>query len=97
MRLAQRAYEAYSAATGGVSLATGQALPTWDDLPESFQQAWIASVSDAHRLRTALVKLIGSECASELAQMEAVIRVAPICDQDRANTLNALHAIRDTI
>lgn len=37
------AYEAYKAATHGVSLATGDALPEWPDLGGEYKQAWEAS------------------------------------------------------
>jgi len=43
MQLDQLAYEAYRAHTGGVSLATGQALPEWDALRPEIRDAWRAS------------------------------------------------------
>lgn len=36
----QIAYEAYCRSTGGVSLVSGDKLPTWDDLPPKIQTAW---------------------------------------------------------
>lgn len=39
----QIAYDAYCAATGGKSLATGDPLPAWDDLPDAISEAWMAS------------------------------------------------------
>ena len=33
-------FEAYSRHAGGKSLATGEPLPGWDDLPESIREAW---------------------------------------------------------
>ena len=37
---ARIAYNAYSWETGGKSLATGDSLPSWDDLPRLMQEAW---------------------------------------------------------
>lgn len=36
----QIAFEAYSAHTHGRSLATGDQLPQWKDLPEEVKDAW---------------------------------------------------------
>jgi len=43
MTLAQLAYEAYRAHTGGISLASGQPIPAWDALKPEIQEAWKAS------------------------------------------------------
>jgi hypothetical protein len=37
------AYDAYASQTGGKSLATGDDLPSWDDLGDEYKTAWIAS------------------------------------------------------
>lgn len=50
MQLAQTAYEAYSAYTGGRSAVTGDKLPDWLNLPGGVKNAWFAAVS-AVRLR----------------------------------------------
>jgi hypothetical protein len=42
--LARIAYEGYCAQTGWKSLATGDALPHWPDLPVAIREAWEASV-----------------------------------------------------
>ena len=42
-RLGQVAYEAYSANTGGKSLATGDDLPMWGNLQDVYHTAWIAA------------------------------------------------------
>ena len=34
------AYEAYRSYTGGISLATGHAIPEWHELREDIQLAW---------------------------------------------------------
>ncbi len=41
--LGRAAYEAYRAYSGGLSLATGQPIPDWDELPIVIQAAWQAS------------------------------------------------------
>ena len=43
MTLAQLAYEAYRAHTGGISLASGQPIPEWNALKFDIQEAWKAS------------------------------------------------------
>jgi hypothetical protein len=45
--LASLLYEAYRAYTGGVSLASGGAIPEWDALRPDIQEAWRASASAA--------------------------------------------------
>jgi hypothetical protein len=44
--LGQVAYEAYSANTGGKSLATGDNLPAWGDLGDAYKTAWIAAARE---------------------------------------------------
>lgn len=41
--LGQLAYEAYRIGAGGRSLATGDTLPDWPDLPAEIREAWRAS------------------------------------------------------
>lgn len=45
MQLAKEAYEAYAGHAGWKSLATGQPLPQWDDLPKSIKAAWNVSAA----------------------------------------------------
>ena len=52
--------------------------------------------ADNAKLRKALIGLVGAEKTEELAQMEHAIRMLPAPDEDKANTINAIHAIRDT-
>lgn len=40
---AEKAYEAYRADTGGVSLVSGQPIPEWSRLPAAIQKAWGAA------------------------------------------------------
>lgn len=49
------------------------------------------------KLRKALVGLVGCDTKPELEAMDTAIRLAPVCDEDRMNTLNAIHALRDTL
>ena len=52
--------------------------------------------SDNAKLRKALVGLIGTD-GKELDSMEALIRIIPHApDEDRAVTINAIHALRET-
>lgn len=52
--------------------------------------------ADNAKLRKALVGLVGADTKAELEGMEAAIRVLPVPDEDRMNTINAIHALRDT-
>jgi hypothetical protein len=45
--LARVLYDAYRAKTGGVSLASGAAIPEWDALRPDIQEAWEASATAA--------------------------------------------------
>jgi hypothetical protein len=45
-QVGQVAYEAYSANTGGKSLATGDNLPAWGDLGDAYKTAWIAAARE---------------------------------------------------
>lgn len=48
-------------------------------------------------LRNALVGLIGASEKTELEQLELGVRLAPVCDQDKAAALNGIHALLATI
>lgn len=45
MKLAELAYEAYRAHTGGISLASGQPIPEWTALRPEIQAAWDTSTA----------------------------------------------------
>jgi hypothetical protein len=47
-------------------------------------------------LRSALIGLVGSSDKKELESMEVLIRVSPIPDIDKANTINAIQALLTT-
>ena len=49
--------------------------------------------ADKDRLRKALVGLVGADGQEDLVAMEAVMRLMKMPDSDRANTLNAIHAL----
>lgn len=50
------------------------------------------------KLRSALVGLVGVDTREELDAMEAVMRLSRgIPEEDRANMINAIHALRDTL
>ena len=40
------AYLAYSTNTGGVSLATGDSLPSWESLASEYRTAWVAAAHE---------------------------------------------------
>lgn len=48
VNIAQVAYEAYCAHTGGVSLVSGATLPEWGKLSQEIQEAWNSA---AHAVR----------------------------------------------
>lgn len=51
-RLAQTAYAAYGETTGGLN-HRGEPMPSWTDLGEDIQQAWIAAARAVARAVTA--------------------------------------------
>jgi len=66
LEVAKQAYEGYAAVTNWKNFQ-GAAMPEWDDLPKTIQQAWIgasATVTD--------VVLNNVEEATKMAQTEIV-------------------------
>lgn len=49
------------------------------------------------KLRKALSGLVGADTKDELDAMELGLRALPIPEEDRMVTLNAIHALRDTL
>ena len=47
-------------------------------------------------LRGALIGLVGSDDKKELEQIELLMRTMPAPDEDKAATINAIHAILKT-
>ncbi len=52
-----------------------------------------AAEATIERLRSALVGIVGESDPESLRAMEAVVRLAPAPDADKAVTLNAIHAL----
>ena len=52
--------------------------------------------ADVALLRRALVGLVGVSDEESLSRMELAVRMLPQCDEDKAVTLNAIHALRQT-
>lgn len=52
--------------------------------------------ADIALLRSVLFGLVGVGTESELRQMEAIIRAAPVPESDKAVTINAIHALLAT-
>ena len=52
--------------------------------------------TDLAILRKALVGLIGTDDKAELEQIESAIRSSPAPDEDKASTINAIHALQKT-
>ena len=48
---------------------------------------------DKAKLRNALIGLVGADSIAELEAMEAAIRLLPIPDVDRMNTINAIRTL----
>jgi hypothetical protein len=53
--------------------------------------------ADIIKLRRALIGLIGAETPDELSQMEAAMRLMPAPEADKAVSLNAIHALLETV
>ncbi len=49
------------------------------------------------RLRAALVGIVGVDGRAELEQMEAVMRLMPVPAEDKARTIDAIHALLATL
>lgn len=56
-----------------------------------------AQVSDLATLRSALVGLVGAETEDELRELEALMRLLPAPEADKAASINAIHALLYTI
>jgi hypothetical protein len=53
--------------------------------------------ADIAMLRAALTGLVGADTESELRQMEATMRLLPAPEEDKAVSINAIHALLATI
>lgn len=54
-------------------------------------------LAERNRLRAALVQLVGVDGPAELAEMEAVMRLMPAPAEDKAATIDAIHALIATL
>lgn len=57
---ASTAYEGYREHTGGKSIATGQEIPTWENLAPTIQNAW----------RAAMVAVINSQISLRVGEVQ---------------------------
>ena len=76
-------------------------LQPWTfDGSEPLCERLFAAVSDTiaerDRLRAALVKLVGMDGKHDLEEMEAVMRLMPAPTEDKAATIDAIHALLAT-
>ena len=53
-------------------------------------------IAERDRLRAALVGLVGVDGRAELEQMEVMMRLMPAPAQDKAATIDAIHALLAT-
>lgn len=53
--------------------------------------------SDIAMLRSALAGLIGADTEDELRQIESAMRVLPAPEADKAVSINAIHALLETL
>lgn len=51
-------------------------------------------VEKAHRVKKALQQIVGAATSEELNAMETAVRLAPAPEKDRADALNAIHALQ---
>ncbi len=54
-------------------------------------------LNEIARLRAALVGLIGADGEDDLRQMEAAMRMLPVPEEDKAVSINAIHALLATM
>jgi len=73
-----------------------QDTPAWGDkvLTDHIK---VCEKHPMYKLRKALVGLVGADTKEELEKMEAAIRILPAPDADKAVTINAIHALLDTL
>jgi len=74
-------------------IAMGQRVGRCYTCVEEIRQQLAACEAQRDLLRAALVKLVGADGREELGQMEAVMRLLPAPAQDKADTIDAIHAL----
>lgn len=53
--------------------------------------------SKVAKLRAALVGVVGVDGKDELEKVEALVRITPAPEKDKAAIINAIHALIDTL
>ena len=67
------------------------------ELSQAFRDDIAKLETERDRLRAALVALVGVDGRDELGQMEAVMRLIPAPAEDKAATIDAIHALMATV
>ena len=67
------------------------------EFPKSSEHPMRELERNYSKIRKALVDIVGSDKKDELEMIEANIRLFTMAEEDRAHTINAIHALRDTI
>ena len=76
-----------------------QGSPTWGDavltehIAKCEKHPMRRTVEERDRLRAALVGLVGASEPADLREMELAMRVLPASAEDKAATLDAIHAL----
>ena len=80
-----------------------QEAPTWGDeiltdhIRVCTKHPMRKAEADIALLRNALVGLVGASTREELEQIELAMRLVPAPEQDKAVTINAIHALLATL
>lgn len=67
------------------------------ELTTSFQKDIADAQAQRDLLRAALVKLVGANSREELEQLEAMMRLMPAPAEDKAASIDAIHALIATV
>lgn len=76
-----------------------QDTPSWGDqvltdhIAQCEKHPMRSVVQDRDRLRTALAALVGADDLDELRRMEVLVRQMPAPQEDKAATVDAIHAL----
>ena len=69
----------------------------WTELADTLAASREKLKSERDMLRAVLVKLVGLDGREELEQMEAAMRLMPAPAEDKAATIDAIHALIATL
>lgn len=101
MEIAAAAYTEYSRITGGKSLATGQPLPLWCDLPDNIRYAWHGTIYKVVCLVLNQDEIQTSYHDGLIAENkklnEALERIESIADEDWENGAQIAAICREVI